>query len=189
MGIPFQQVHCLRQVACRIEYHTVRNGKSPLERKIGKIVHEPFKDKYRVIHPVSVLPSDAGNVLRGYGPLEIWVTEFDASASASEPDREILSAPYAVVYLHAFPRCDIRRNPPFCEVLQQYVVAKRRYAQVLKCRSFRRRFPLRGYRYENRTAFSYLFQERGIFGCPVQPLCKVNDTASFSFAKINSQIF
>ena len=110
MGITLQNVHCLRQVTCRIEYHTVRNGKSTLERKIGKIIHEPFKYKYRVIHPVSVIASDTGDVLRGYGSLKIWVTEFDATASASESDREILSAPYAVLYLHTFFRCDIRRR-------------------------------------------------------------------------------
>ena len=125
MGIPLQNVHCLRQVTCRIEHYAVRDGKSPLERKIGKIIHEPFKYKYRVIPPVSVIASDTGDVLRGYGPLKIWVTEFDATASASESDREILSAPYAVVYLHTFFRCDILRNPSFCEVLQQYGVAKR----------------------------------------------------------------
>lgn len=107
IGITLQNVHCLRQVICRIEYHTVRNGKSPFERKIGKIVHEPFKYKYRVIHPVSVIAFDAGDVLRGYGSLKIRVTKFDATASASESDRKVLLAPYAVVYLHTFFRCDI----------------------------------------------------------------------------------
>ena len=80
------------------------------------------------------------------------------------------------------------RNPPLCQIVQQYRITERRDAQLLECRRRGGRLPgCLGGRGHGEVSL-YALQYGGYVARPVQPLRQVDDASSRPLAKVDSQV-
>ena len=188
MPVAFQHVQRPRQITDRIEHHAVRHRLSLFERKVREIVHETLKHQGRRLSvPRGSMP-EMRDVLWGGRTLEIRVAYLQAALPVPEPDPEIPFAARAVMDLHALPQGNAGRNPPLCQIVQQYRITERRDAQLLECRRRGGRLPgCLGGRGHGEVSL-YALQYGGYVARPVQPLRQVDDASSRPLAKVDSQV-